>query len=221
VPDLSQALTRRIVGPYESASLSGRARARRWRRLADAFPDISEMTVLDLGGDARAWRAAPVRPARVILLNIFEQQVEEPWMEATVGDACDPEAELPTADLVYSNSVIEHVGGHWRRERFAEAVRRAPRYWVQTPYRYFPIEPHFMIPWAQHLPFAARASLLARWPLGNYAKLDDRDQALRHVLDIELLDLAEMGLYFPDAEVLRERALGLTKSLIAVKRVNS
>jgi hypothetical protein len=217
VPDLSQALTKRIVGPYESASLSGRARARRWRQLAATYPEIAEMTVLDLGGDARAWRGAPVRPARVVLLNVFEQEVEEPWMEARVGDACDPKAELPEADLIYSNSVIEHVGGHWRRERFADAVRRAPRYWVQTPYRYFPIEPHFMIPWAQHLPLAAQAELLSRWPMGNYAKLRDKQRALRSALDIELLSLAEMRLYFPDGEIRRERALGLTKSLIAVK----
>lgn len=218
VPDAAQSLTRRVVGAYDPASLSGRARERRWQRFAATFPEIGEMTVLDLGGDARAWRNCSVRPAHVLLLNIAEQEVEEPWMTALVGDACEPPADLPTADLVYSNSVIEHVGGHWRRERFAQAVHAAPRFWVQTPYRYFPIEPHFMVPWLQHLPLAARRRLIARWPLGNYGALKDPERALRYAMEIDLLSVNEMRTYFPDAAILKERAFGLTKSLIAVKR---
>lgn len=218
MPDLAQSLSRRVVGSYDSGSLSGRARLKRWHQFAEAFPDVSERTVLDLGGDARAWRLAPVRPAHVTLLNVQEQEVEEPWMTALVGDACDPTRQLPEAEIVYSNSVIEHVGGHWRRQRFAEAVRSAPRYWVQTPNRYFPIEPHFMLPWVQHLPYAAQRAVISRWPLGNYRETTDGDEALRSALDVDLLAAAEMRLYFPDAELRRERVAGLTKSLIAVKR---
>jgi hypothetical protein len=218
VPDLAQSLTRRIVGAYDSDSLSARARQKRWHQFEAAFPDISELTVLDLGGDARAWRSAPVRPRRVILVNVFDQEVEEPWMEALNADACDPEADLPGADLIYSNSVIEHVGGHWRRQRFAAAVRKADRYWVQTPNRYFPIEPHFMMPWLQHFPLRAKAFLVAHWPVGHYASYRDREKILEGAMDIELLSGAEMGIYFPDAEIRRERVLGLTKSLIAVKQ---
>jgi hypothetical protein len=217
VPDLAQSLTRKIVGAYDSDSLSGRARLKRWHEFAQTFPEVSEMSVLDLGGDARAWRGAPVRPRKVILVNVFEQTVEETWMEALTADACDPDADLPEADLVYSNSVIEHVGGHWRRQRFAEAVRRADRYWVQTPNRYFPVEPHFMMPWLQHLPLAARAKLVAHWPVGNYADFHERDAILESAMDIELLSASEMRLYFPDAEIRRERVLGMSKSLIAVK----
>lgn len=215
--DAFESLTRRAVAPYDSASLSARARAKRWRQFATTFPDVGERTVLDLGGDARAWRLAPVRPARLILLNVFEQEVEEPWITTLVGDACEPPEDLPSADIVYSNSVIEHVGGHWRRQRFAAVVRRAPRYWVQTPNRYFPIEPHFMLPWAQHLPRALQRRLIVRWPLGNYAEEKDGERALGSALDIELLSATEMGFYFPGAEIRRERFLGLTKSLIAVR----
>lgn len=216
--DAFDSLTRRAVAPYDSSSFSARARAKRWREFATAFPDVSERTVLDLGGDARAWDLAPIRPARLILLNVFPQEVEQPWIETLVGDACDPPADLPEADIVYSNSVIEHVGGHWRRQRFAEVVRRAPRYWVQTPNRYFPIEPHFMMPWLQHLPRRAQRSLIVRWPLGNYAEQQDGEQALGSALDIELLSGSEMAFYFPDAEIRRERVLGLTKSFVAVRR---
>src|SRR5262245_10971320 len=145
MPSLAERISERTVGSYSAGSISANARARRWAEFVTTFPEIAEMTVLDIGGDARAWRLCDVRPAHVTLLNIFPQEPEEPWMTAISGDACALPDDLPAADVVFSNSVIEHVGGHWRRERFAEGIRAAaPRYWVQTPYRYFPIEPHFL-----------------------------------------------------------------------------
>jgi hypothetical protein len=140
-------------------------------------------------------------------------------MTSVVGDACDMPSGLPTVDVVYSNSVIEHVGGHWRRQRFAEGIRgAADRYWVQTPYRYFPIEPHFLAPGLQHLPRAVQAQIVIRWPIGNYAIVRDRATALRRLMGIELLSRSELAAYFPSATIERERLVGLTKSLIAVER---
>ena len=77
-----------------------------------------------------------------------------------IGDACDPVGAVGgrSFDLVYSNSVIEHVGGHQRRELFAQAVRDlAPSHWVQTPYRYFPLEPFWLFSAFQFLPLPSRA----------------------------------------------------------------
>ncbi len=215
---LGEKLTRRVVGDFEAGSISARARGRRWQVFLDAFPDVGELTVLDLGGDVRAWRLAEVRPRHLILLNIFPQEVEEDWITPLVGDACEPPADLPAADLVYSNSVIEHVGGHHRRAQFAEVVHGTRRYWVQTPARGFPVEPHFMFPGLQYLPRGAQATLVTKWPVGNYAKVTDRSEALSHLLDIELLSAEEMRFYFPDAELYKERFAGLTKSFVAIKR---
>lgn len=214
---ISDQISHRVVGAYESDSLSARARARRWEMFVERFPDVSEMRVLDIGGDIRAWRLAEVRPAHLTLLNITTQDVDEPWVSAIVGDACDPPP-LPEADLVYSNSVIEHVGGHQRRKAFAEVVRgAAPRYWVQTPNRWFPIEPHFMVPGLQYLPSGAQATVVRRWPLGNHRQVTDPTQALEDVLDIELLSPAQMRHYFPDGELVRERFAGMSKSLISIR----
>lgn len=206
-----------MVGDFEAGSVSARARGRRWRLFLETFPDIGELTVLDLGGDVRAWRLAGVRPKHLVLLNIFPQEVEEEWITPLVGDACEPPADLPDADLVYSNSVIEHVGGHHRRAQFAAVARRAPRYWVQTPARSFPVEPHFMFPGLQYLPRGAQATLVTKWPVGNYAEVTDRSEALSYLLDIELLTADEMRFYFPDAELYKERFAGLTKSFVAIK----
>jgi hypothetical protein len=218
VSSLGERISDRVVGAYTPGSVSANARERRWDAFRATFPDIAEMTVLDIGGDARAWRLSEVRPGHVTLLNIFAQDPEESWMTGVSGDACALPDDLPEVDLVYSNSVIEHVGGHWRRERFAEGIRAAAaRYWVQTPYRYFPIEPHFLCPGLQFLPRRAQAAVLRRWPLGSGRYVTEDADALARVLDIDLMSITEMRTYFPDAELRKERIAGLVKSLIAVR----
>lgn len=217
--DVADAVTKRLVGTDSSVSLSSRMRKQRWERFRAEFPDVATMRLLDIGGLAAFWRHVAIRPAHVTLVNTREQTVEEPWMTAIVADACDLPDGLPEFDLVFSNSVIEHVGGHWRRQRFAEQIRTLGcDYWVQTPNRYFPVEPHFVFPFFQHLPSRARAGVATRWPIGNYGKLKDPVIALEKALAIELISAAEMRHYFPDAELLTERFAGLTKSLIAVRR---
>jgi len=107
-------------------------------------------------------------------------------------------------DIAYSNSVIEHLDPG-DRERFAGEIRRvADRYLVQTPNRWFPVEPHVLLPGFQFLPKSARRRL---WRLGV-----SKDE----FADIRLLDASELRRLFPDAVILRERLGGLTKSLIAI-----
>jgi hypothetical protein len=144
------------------------------------------------------------------------------WVTALRGDACDAREALALAgretsfDLVFSNSLIEHVGGHARRVRLAEQIRGlAPRHWVQTPYRYFPLEPHWLFPGAQFLPARARVSIARSWPL-VHTRPDNQADARESVLWTELLGMTEMRTYFPDSRITWEQALGLPKSLIAV-----
>lgn len=212
------ALRSRIVdGP---GSLGQRRRARRWEWIRDAFPDIESMSVIDLGGTAEAWRRAPVRPALVHLINLDPSSEEFPaWIRAEQADACDLPSHISngTYDLVYSNSVIEHVGGHSQRVRFAESVHKlAKRHWVQTPYRYFPIEPHWLFPGLQFLPLNVRAEVSRQWPLAH-TKAQSRDEGLRVAMSVELLSRTEMAYYFPDSTLRPERIGGVVKSLIAIK----
>jgi hypothetical protein len=210
-------MTGAFADAYSARSMSGRMRARRWEVFRERFPDVGDMRVLDLGGDVRNWTDAGVQPGRLVLLNLYPQAAPD-GMEALVGDACDPPEEVREQefDLVYSNSVIEHVGGHAQRAAFAAAVRSlAPHHWVQTPYRYFPVEPHWLFPGLQFLPFRAQVQVTQHWPLGHRYTTDPV-RAVERVSTVELLGRSQLRSYFPDSDVWEERFSGMTKSLVAI-----
>lgn len=204
-------------------SVGARARLRRWDLFHSHFPDIGDMRVLDLGGTVESWVRAPLRPAHVTVLNLTEPGwSSDGWITPVAGDACAARASLHAAgalgtyDLVFSNSLLEHVGGHAQRSRFAQSARGlAPYHWIQTPYRYFPVEPHWLFPLMQFLPVGMRAVVAERWPLGHSLPAS-RAEALSNVLWTELISITELRAYFPDSRVLKERLLGLTKSIVAV-----
>jgi hypothetical protein len=205
------------------SSIGGRARSRRWAALLEHFPDLAEMRVLDLGGTVDWWTRAPVRPAQVVVVNLYEPgDSADPACLPVTGDACAARDVLVAAgrdtsfDLVLSNSLIEHVGGHAQRLRLAEQVRTlAPYHWVQTPYRYFPMEPHWLFPGMQFLPVGARTAVAARWPL-QHTRPATREDARSEVQWTELLSISEMRGYFPESEIYKERLAGVVKSLVAV-----
>lgn len=204
-----------LADPYRKGSLAARARERRWQMLLHHFPDLHQMRVVDLGGTPGYWRASPLKPAHVTVIN---REAFEPieGVDVVVGDACDPPPSLGIVDLVFSNSLVEHLGGYERRRLFADVVRGlAPRYWIQTPYRYFPIEPHWLFPGFQFLPLRLRVALTGWWPLGHIhgRGLD----ALELTLGVELIDRTELAFLFPDGKILFERFWGLPKSLIAIR----
>lgn len=206
-----------VEGP---GSVGERFRAKRWELLLETFPDIESMSVIDLGGRVGTWLRAPFRPAAIHLLNLQEPPAEIPdWLRVDQGDACAISAEFAGRkyDLVFSNSVLEHVGGHAQRARFAENVHAlSARHWIQTPYRYFPVEPHWLFPGFQFLPLNARAEISRKWPLVHFPP-ESREANVRRVMAVELLSRTEMRAYFPHSQLLSEKVLGLTKSLVAIK----
>jgi SAM-dependent methyltransferase len=119
----------------------------------------------------------------------------------------DAAAGLPFADdefdLVYCNSVIEHVTPE-RRRAFAAELKRVGRGWyVQTPAWSFPIEPHALLPAAHWLPVRLRKRY---WRLGAAGEWEN----------ISLLRSAEMQELF-GAPILEERMGRLVKSWIALR----
>ncbi|HEV2448400.1 MAG TPA: methyltransferase domain-containing protein, partial [Candidatus Sulfopaludibacter sp.] len=123
-------------------------------------------------------------------------------------------------DVVFSNSVIEHVGDGESQRRFAREVARVGRgYWVQTPNRWFPVEQHLFTPLVHWLPRRWQRAIVPRcnlWCLLVRVTPDRRRFYIEHYLsDVRLLSAGEVRDLFPGASVIRERVCGWTKSLVA------
>ena len=210
-------------------SLSSRFRRARARRVVELIETIhaerGEVRIIDLGGEPDYWarlyerELLEARRVHITLVNPQPFQLDDPLFTAAVGDACAlPEHPDLAFDLVHSNSVVEHVGDWPRMEAFAAEVRRlAPRYYVQTPYFWFPIEPHFSAPFFHWRSEQARARALLRRRHGFAERAQDMGQAMRDVQHARLLDKQQFRYLFPDAQHIDEKAAGLTKSLIAVR----
>ena len=121
-------------------------------------------------------------------------------------------------DIAFSNSVIEHVGGWSDMLRMAGEVRRvARRYVIQTPYYWFPIEPHMRTPFMHWLPESLSYRIVMLRKCGFYDRQDTVRGAMEVIQDARLLDLGQMRALFPDARIEKERFLGLVKSMTAVR----
>jgi hypothetical protein len=205
------------------ASRIRRARAAPFLEMVQAGADGGPVSLLDVGGTAHFWRTIwheKCQGIDITLLNVDHQP--EPGdlpIRSTTGDARSmPQFADGQFHFRFSNSVIEHVGSIADQKRAADEIRRvAKAYWVQTPYRYFPVEPHYhVVGWAQ-LPVWLRTALHRRMDLGWVRAEPDYLRARVDVESCRLLSMREFRLLFPDGEIRRERIAGLTKSLIAVR----
>lgn len=181
--------------------------------------------VLDVGGEEKFWRqvnAYDLPNVSITLLNLEKTSTTIPSFTAVVGDARNM-SEFMTAefDVVFSNSVIEHVGDMNDQRRMAGEVKRVgKRYYVQTPNRYFPIEPHFLLPLFQFYPFRLKVwfflnfeFLLAGRSIG-WRRAGNPQEADLMARSIRLLSERELCNLFPGGQIWHEKVLGLTKSLI-------
>ena len=212
-------------------SLGSRLRAKRMIPLIDLMSRVYEkkgsVNVLDVGGRHTYWMALPEgflrdKKVTVTILNLPSdlQGDNDSIFKHVVGDACKmPEFGNNQFDIVHSNSVIEHVGNWASIKEFAGEVRRvAPNLFVQTPYFWFPIEPHF-IKLAHHwLPKPLRMSMWLRFKMGQREMANSIDEAMTRLDDEPyLLDMRMFRFLFPDCCIIRERFFLLTKSMVAFR----
>jgi hypothetical protein len=231
--NLTKIFAARFTNYDNPASLGSRIRARRvgplLKLIENAYAKHGEAKVIDVGGTVRFWHAISDdflkrHNVKVTLVNRAGEysHFSDGIFEAEVGDGCNLDYADDSFHIAHSNSVIEHVGSWDRVMAFAAEIQRvAPHYFVQTPNFWFPIEPHFMTPGFQWLPRPSRAWLLQHLSLGSWPRAKSFQEALEWVDTCRLLTTAQMRQCFPDAEIILEWALGMPKSIIAVKGINS
>lgn len=179
------------------------------------------LRILDVGGTEEFWKISfgNLDGLNITLLNVKAANPQDPHFTSITGDARSmPQFTAHQFDIVFSNSVIEHVGDWNQQWRMANEIRRVgKRFFVQTPNKLFPIEPHFLVPGFQFLPVSVRVAMVRRWKLGWWPRIPDKEAAQKEVESIRLLTKREVKKLFPEAIVGVERFAGLPKSFFAYR----
>jgi hypothetical protein len=206
---------RQLANSKDPNSLAVRMRRKRFelfRSLVNQLP--RPISILDVGGTESFWRTmgwVDEPGLKFHILNLAPVSSGHPSVKTHVGDARNmSEFGERQFDVVFSNSVIEHVGGFAEQQRMAEEIRRVGgRYFVQTPNRFFPIEPHFLLPFFQFLPFRLKVAVIR-----HVKGVKDRSLAERRAGEIHLLSRKKLMSLFPGANLSEERIAGIAKSFM-------
>ncbi len=193
-------------------------RSRRLRRFARSFELDPQTSVLDLGGSEYYWPWLKVRP-RVIVANFEQRDLKKADLDWVRADGRNLPFKDGAFDVVYCNSVLEHLPDEGSRSAMAREVARVGRgYSVQTPNRWFPVDAHTLTPAFHFLPRRWQARLARDFTLWGWLQRPTPAEARGFVENIRLLTAQDLQRLFPDAVIERERFLGLTKSVIAVRQ---
>ena len=145
-----------------------RSRRRKLQLFLDELQPTEETTLLDIGADELGFDqcegCATLNfleelypwPERITALGLHDGmrfRERYPRVRYVQGDALALPFLDGAFDIVFSNAVIEHVGGHEQQRRFvSEALRVGRRAFVTTPNRRFPLEVHTRLPIVHWLP---------------------------------------------------------------------
>ena len=193
-----------------------------FKSLIQSAPDT--LNILDIGGTLEFWVNSgfladllQIKEINITLLNIKEYQSNHPNIKTAIGDATNlKQFRDGEFDIVFSNSVIEHLFTYENQLLMAAEIKRiSKRFFIQTPNKYFPIEPHFQFPLFQFLPLSIKVILIRNFKLGWRNKAATKEQAVKTVTEIRLLGKKELNKLFPNSKIYQEKFFGLTKSLTA------
>ena len=190
------------------------------REMAEYFRLGAETTVLDVGGTLFNWTFIVTRPNLTILNLGPRPNVLPPDVTYVQGDA----TKLPFAnnsfDLVFSNSVIEHVGSWENQKKMAREIQRVGKvYYVQTPNYHFPVEPHLLTPFFHWLPKRVRRKMIRNFTVKGLLTRSGQEFWDHWVESTNLLSESEMEELFPNSGRLTDNVLGLQKSFIYVSPI--
>jgi SAM-dependent methyltransferase len=216
---------------------SAQARAKRRKIFHESFEINAKTKILDLGSEDGSNIAHVLANTGVSAGNVYIADIDNKAIEAgatvygftpsLIAESGVLPFETGFFDIVYCSSVLEHVtvpksdiwelksGKEFRNAALRsqtllanEIERIGKQYFVQTPIRSFPIESHSWLPGVGMMP---RRVVVALFRLSN------RFWVKKTIPDFYLLSVGEMQRLFPRARIVRERSLGFTKSIMAIR----
>jgi hypothetical protein len=200
-----------------TAKLTERSRRRKFQLFMELFAPTLSDRILDVG----------VAPGTDRSTNFLETWYPWPSQITAVGldrphlvSSAFPEVRYVQADgrqlpfrdsqfdIGFSNAVIEHAGSRREQALFAsELVRVCRRVFLATPNRFFPVDPHTLLPFVHWLPAEQRRFA--------YERLGKRLWAPEEHLNP--LSAADLRVCFGGGlRIIRQRLFGLASNLIAV-----
>lgn len=174
------------------------------------------VSILDVGGKVNFWenRGLAGNPNfKITIVNIEKETSKYSNINHKIGDATNlSQFNDKSFNVVHSNSVIEHLYNFNNQSKMAlEIIRVGKKHIVQTPNKYFFIEPHYLIPFFQFLPNKIQHFILTKTKLSRLKKWG-KNFAKQYINEIRLLSLKEMRLLFPNSKIYFEKFLGMNKS---------
>ena len=208
------------------SKLSYISRKRKLELFNKVMKPTKQMKVLDVGAevnpdgdrdlqliDSYPWKsnitAVNISPEHIYVIKQHYSQIN-----SVVADACELPWPDKYFDIVYSNAVIEHVGGFEEQRQMANEIMRVGKRWfVTTPNRWYPFEFHLRLPFVTWLP-------------GNAYLWVGRVISYNHVRQkyvfgtkrsgIRLMSVGELKKCFPGSKIIRQRVTFMAETLIAV-----
>lgn len=213
------------------------SRQKRIKHFLKSFNLNSKTKLLDLGASNGEYTSKLIKGTKLKKKNIYIADIDKKSLEQAnknygfktilLKENQKIKFKDKYFDIVFSNSVIEHVtlkkkdiwniksSRKFKEESFAnqrkfanEIIRLGKNFYVQTPNKYFLLETHSWLPFIQYLP---------RFVLIPFIKFMNKFWIKKTQPDWNLLDKKDMKKLFPSSRILYEKFLFLNKSIIAVK----
>jgi len=191
-----------------------------FKKLISSLP--KPVKILDVGGTEEFWKKVGFYndiSVEITLVNLHKIDTRSENISSFIGDARSlMQCRDKEFDVVFSNSVIEHVGTFLDQKKMAdELIRVGKRLFLQTPNFYFPFEPHFLLPFFQFFPLKVKVFLIQHFSLGWMGQHENVADAISVANSIRLLKKRELELLFLDSTIIEEKFIGITYSFIVYK----
>lgn len=204
-------------------------RGRLFRSFIDRMP--GRLRIVDLGGTIAYWNTWGLKADDrfdITLINHHHTDKSQVHVRSDLPNLRNVLADVGTLtvqqyrqfDVIFSNSLIEHLTSRQLQVNLARNITECGRpYFIQTPNKYSPIDPHFprpYVPFFAIYPKPLQARLLTMGALGSGSAASSFDAAMTRLQHYHPLGRSEMRGLFPSARIVMERPMGVPMSIVAL-----